>query len=74
MNKAFILWSDSLDALTKQILGLSQDPVGFSIYALKGRDRALQGAQLSTAIGSAQPNLVKNTYQDISILQWGATP
>ena len=29
--------------------------------------------QLSTAIGSAQPNLVKNPDQDLSILQWAAT-
>ena len=30
-------------------------------------------SQLSTAIGSAQPNLVKNPDQDLSILQWAAT-
>ena len=29
--------------------------------------------QLSTAVSSAQPNLVKNTDQDLSILQWAAT-
>ena len=35
--------------------------------------KQLWGTLLSTAIGSAQPNLVKNTDQDLSILQWAAT-
>ena len=33
-----------------------------------------RGTQLSTAICSAQSNLVQNTDQDPSILQWEATP